>query len=462
MFKKLLTILLLLLGSICMAQKSFLSGSAKNYANHILRVYAYSDYLTLSKIEIGKTKIDSIGNFGLFILIDHTQFIFVETETSRSSFYAEPGKNYSLEIPKLGLQETPTISIHGYAPVKIKSADSLELNNLISKFENYLDGFYQTNLYLIARKAVKKEAQKFRLHMQNRFSYSNNTYFKNYLKYKLATLDAASGFSKTYLFKNYFKSKIEYKSLEYMQFFNQTFTKHLEQLASTSKGVSIESSISLKRNYASTMSAILKADTLFRNDTLRELLLLKGLNEFYYLQKINKRNVLSLITHVEQKGLGSGNKKIAHNLLLLLTKMQEGTPAPAFELVDQNKKKVKLENFKGKYVYLDFWATWCLPCLQELKLKQSLKEKYGNEIQFISISLDKKFASMYSYLNNNKNLNSLFLYAGMDQDLLERYNVKAIPCYYIIDPQGLLYSSPAKKPSENIQLLFQTILKNQR
>jgi thiol-disulfide isomerase/thioredoxin len=244
-----------------------------------------------------------------------------------------------------------------------------------------------------------------------------------------------------------------------MQFFNQTFTKHLEQLAGSSKGSNIEVSISQKRNYVAAMSAIEKADSLFSNDTLRELLLLKGLNEYYYAPKINKNNVLSLLTHIEQKGLGADNKKIASNLLHILTKMQVGNAAPEFELIDQNKNRVSISSLKGKYVYLDFWASWCLPCLQEQKLKQTLKEKYSDDISFVSISIDKKFSSMSNYLTSNKNLNSIFLYAGMDQVLLERYNVKAIPCYYLIDPQGRLLRSPAQKPSENIELLFQSLLR---
>ena len=435
------------------------TGKAKNFANQSLHAFVYADFLTLKEMEIAKTEIDSAGNFKLFIPITFTQFVFLKTETSRSSFYVEKNKNYFVSIPELANEEIATIGVQGYAPLKINSADSLELNNLIAKFENYLDDFYRNNLALIARKAIKKEAQKFKAAMENRFSFSKNEYFKNYVKYKLATLEAAGGFNERYIFRNYFSGTIEYNSLGYMQFFSQTFAKKLEQLAGTSKGATIETNISLKRNYTAVMIDIKRADTLFKNDTLRELLLLKGLNEFYYRPKMNKRNILSLLTFIEKNGKSMENKKIARNTILILTKMEEGSIAPVFELPDQNKKPVKLVDFKGKYVYLDFWASWCLPCLQEMKLKQTLKDKYGGEIVFISISLDKKFSEMKSYLDKNKNLNSIFLFGGAEENLKDNYNVRTIPSYYLIDREGDLLNSAARKPSEDIESLFKEILK---
>lgn len=461
-YRKLLFFIAFLVPSFVFSQKSLLTGKAKSYANQTLRVFVYDDFLSLKETLIAKTEIDSAGNFKLFLPLSFTQFVFLKTETSRSSFYVEPGKNYFVSIPKAAAQEVATVGVEAYVPIKINSSDSLELNTLIYKFENYLDDFYQKNLALLARKAIKKEAEKFKLSMQKRFAFSTNTYFKNYVKYKLATLEAAGGYNERYIFNTYFSSTIEYRSLEFMQFFNQTFTKHLEQLAGTSKGAGIENNISTKRNYSAVMADILRADTLFKNDTLRELLLLKGLNEFYYQPKINKQNVLSLLAFIERNGKGIDNKKIAHNTISILTKMVVGSKAPAFELPDVSKKLVKLADFKGKYVYLDFWATWCLPCLQEMKLKQTLKEKYGNDIVFISISIDKNFNNMKSYLDKNKNLTTIFLHAGADETIREQYNLKAIPSYYLIDRDGDLLFSPAKKPSDNIEQVFQDLMKKER
>lgn len=454
----LLIFMLLLLTVTAKAQQSLIAGKAPNYAGQTLKVFVYSDFLTLREKLIAKTKIDATGNFKVQVPINFTQFVFLKTDISRSSFYVEPSKNYFVSIPKLAPEEIPSLGVQGYAPIKISSADSMELNTLISKFEDYLDHFYKKNLALIARKAIKKEASIFKSALEKRFNHVSNKYFKSYIKYKLATLEAAGGSSKIHLYKNYFSSTIQYNSLEYMQFFSQTYTRYLKQLAGTTKGRAIEPAISSMKNYAAAMKGIQKADTLFSNDTLCELLLLKGLNEYYYQPKSNKRSIESLLSYIEKNGKGVENKKIAHNTLALLTLLSAGTKAPEFALPDAKGKLVRLSDFKGKYVYLDFWATWCIPCLQELKLKQVLNEKYGEDIVFVSISLDKNAEIMNSYLLKNKQLTSVFLYGGTSETLLDDYNIKAIPTYFLLDRDGDFIESPAKKPSENAELVFKSLL----
>ncbi|MBL0046763.1 MAG: hypothetical protein IPP32_01510 [Bacteroidetes bacterium] len=81
---------------------------------------------------------------------------------------------------------------------------------------------------------------------------------------------------------------------------------------------------------------------------------------------------------------------------------------------------------------------------------------------FVSISIDKNINSMKSYLDKNKNLTTVFLFAGADETIRELYNLKAIPSYYLIDRDGDLLFSPAKKPSDNIEQVFQDLMKKGR
>ena len=63
-------------------------------------------------------------------------------------------------------------------------------------------------------------------------------------------------------------------------------------------------------------------------------------------------------------------------------------PAPHFKSLDVNNKLVNLSAFKGKYVILDFWASWCVPCIAEMPMLNELKEKYADKLVLISISRD--------------------------------------------------------------------------
>src|SRR5262245_41943398 len=76
------------------------------------------------------------------------------------------------------------------------------------------------------------------------------------------------------------------------------------------------------------------------------------------------------------------------------------TPAPEWELKDVDGKSVKLSDFKGKVVILDFWATWCLPCRMEIPGFVDLQKKYADQgLVVIGVSLDDGHEVVKSFMN---------------------------------------------------------------
>lgn len=129
--------------------------------------------------------------------------------------------------------------------------------------------------------------------------------------------------------------------------------------------------------------------------------------------------------------------------------LAKGKPAPHFELPDLDGKKVSLTDFHGKVVYLDFWASWCGPCISEVPAAQKLEETFaGKKIVFVKISLDEKEENWRNKIKQ-KNIQGINLLAkGFNNNpLAQSYNVKGIPHYILIDRNGNLIDSNAPRPS---------------
>jgi cytochrome c biogenesis protein CcmG/thiol:disulfide interchange protein DsbE len=125
---------------------------------------------------------------------------------------------------------------------------------------------------------------------------------------------------------------------------------------------------------------------------------------------------------------------IALALSVPLTSLR-ADPAPQFTLQDLNGKPVKLSDFKGKVVILDFWATWCPPCRAEIPNFVELQKEYGKQgLAVVGISLDDNPAGVVDFAKA-QGINYPIVMG--DQDVAAAYGgVEAIPTTFVIDPAG--------------------------
>jgi len=130
----------------------------------------------------------------------------------------------------------------------------------------------------------------------------------------------------------------------------------------------------------------------------------------------------------------------------------EGSVSPSFDYENHKGGKTKLEDLRGKYVYIDVWATWCGPCRQEIPYLQAIEEKYhGKNITFVSISADvDKDHEKWKKFVTDKNLGGLQLFADKNWEsaFLQAYGIDSIPRFILIDPKGVVVSADAARPSD--------------
>lgn len=129
--------------------------------------------------------------------------------------------------------------------------------------------------------------------------------------------------------------------------------------------------------------------------------------------------------------------------------LSKGHEAPFFKLKDTSGKPVALNDFIGKVVYIDFWASWCKPCLKEVQFANELKQKMaGKDIVFIYISLDENEQHWRNSIKN-RNIQGVHLNSkGISSEVAINYNIQNVPSYFLIDKQGKMVDAQAKRPSD--------------
>ena len=136
-----------------------------------------------------------------------------------------------------------------------------------------------------------------------------------------------------------------------------------------------------------------------------------------------------------------------------------GKKSPYFNYENLKGGTTSIDDLKGKFLYIDIWATWCGPCKDEFPSFRKLEKKYHgiDYLDFVSISIDNiKDRDKWIEMVNNEGLSGTHLLA--DKDWKSQYVIdnmidkSGIPRYIIVDPKGYIVNSNAPRPSQEKKL----------
>ncbi|WP_406683695.1 TlpA family protein disulfide reductase [Seonamhaeicola sp. MEBiC1930] len=257
------------------------------------------------------------------------------------------------------------------------------------------------------------------------------------------------------------------------------FLKNDANISLTANANELDKTITYKGKNSETSNYIAKKILIQREEFNPELL---NLNEEAFKAKIehihsrfsdllnNSENIDSTVYSNEKHSIDIMKEGFFNAYNQQKSKVSEydefiGKPSPEFvNYENYNGGTTSLKDLKGKYVYVDVWATWCGPCKREIPFLKEIETKYHDKnIEFVSISVDngrgfkgnspeERFAASkegWKKMISDKNMSGIQLFAdnGWKSDFVKGYKISGIPRFILIDPKGNIVDANAPRPS---------------
>ena len=451
---------------------------APDYKNQVITWKKKIDYITNINEIIANEIIDSSGYVKLYFDFNQNELSEISIGRSHGMLYVDTSNyEYNLYFPKDTLIDKASLK-KSEIQIVFLNLESDNINSLILDFNNQLDYFLYGDTNKIIRMAkhsneFQDSLNSFKTLLSDRYRTKKIKYLHNYIRYEIAILEQLAhqnkgDYFKAYLYENYLKrNKVNYKNDAYMQFFN-LFYRDVFKIGGIELNDQIKFAIN-NYNELQKLTEIIESCKYFSSAQLSELAIIKGLFDAYKSPSYVPENILSFLNKISIESKWQEHKALASNCIKELTKFNIGSPCPDFTLLDQNKEKIKIHDLKGKYTYVNFFATWNYKSLHEMEIIKQFKENYSF-INYISINLNNNKDEYESFIKSNLNYQWPITSPLNKEKIIDDFQLDHLPSHLLIDPNGNISQFPALPPSPlskgynstTIDKTFFTIKKNSR
>ena len=406
----------------------------------------------LSSIDFKKEiKINADGTFSDTLRIPEKGFYALSIGREYTPVYLAMGHNINLNVDASKFDETITYTGEGSVennylatkmlneskgienPVEFYSMDETDFKNRVTEMKG-------DNEALLGE--LKDADQDFIATEKKNLVYDNYAMLNNYVQRhgyytKKENFEVSGGFlpeelkNMTFDDPNAYKASLSYKNMA----FDKTMTSMFDAIGNDISSVSVEK---LKELNDIKIPA-LKDEVI---DYLGSFLVSPGNSNMesiynFFVSNTTNEDTKKKLTETYEK-----NKDLV-----------KGKPSPEFVNYENHKGgQMSLADLKGKYVYVDVWATWCGPCIREIPSLKEVEKKFHNEnIAFVSTSIDEvKDHDKWVDMVKDKELGGVQLMAdkAWNSKFVQDYAIQGIPRFILIDPNGNIVNADAPRPSD--------------
>ena len=455
---RILMLFFLLSAFLTEAQEIKVSGTAIGQPGELIRVIVYADQFSRLDSTLAETTTDAWGNFDLSFTCEQTDYAFLVLGMKRGEFYLEPGNAYQMYIRKDSVKG----SVFDQLPLQFDLKEQGDtLNSLIENFNfDYNTFILQYQKQLLRAKPVrlindfvKKENEKFKAGL------SENTYFRNYVTYSLASLEWVSEVKNdTVILKDYFSGKeVLFDNIAYTDLFREFFKEYFKNIKEFDYPDLV---LAFNSGTLFYVDSLLQQDKFLAIDgRVRELAMMLLMARNFYDKDIIKEKILDILTEIEKSSKYVRNRIVAGNFKRKLLKLNYGSKAPGLQLINAEGKMTGLDEFKGKFVLLDFVTSGCKICLHDFSELAEMQNYLDKPVEIVVVVTDGKIENVLSSIPG-----AHFHVFSPERKIqaLEEYEIRTYPTYIILNPDGTVAMAPAPLPNENLDVFLNGFMKRFR
>ena len=420
----------------CMAGNIVISGKVPSHAGKVVSVNEYLDFISTSRKVVMQYRVDSTGFFLINLRGIKGPMINLEIENLSLDIYVNDGNSY----------------IIGEADYKLilKQEKGIPTNEIITRLnkellDNWVPLFIDTKTKIYKKDgspdSILSEWRKIgRQYLEKPDSLLRSLVYYKLAYYKLLYFDMADAA----LNKELNRFEDEYFNQKAIQPSNPFYIKLLEYYL-TVRMNTIHFSRSDKKN--DRVAALIAEAGFFKNEMLRQLATVAGVKMVFRfpLNTMEKKKVLDdLRCNVSNYDLEPGMKEILGRVILMNERLKIGDVFPIIPLKNINGLSDSITNAKSELILVDFWATWCLACVEGMnKFKQWINQSNG-KLTIVCISVDRDFNKMKDFMLKKQWPSSVLkLYNGEQGNYFNKVPIQQFPTYYLLNSRGEILAIPS-------------------